>query len=104
MCTDSSHTLPAFPPTLATFIARYQHSMLLRVAAGHCLGGPAAEQYLQLYGRLFIATVQAKGVGDARVPAHFNVGITWARSYQSAVERHVTSLLPAQFHLTVSPH
>jgi len=47
---------------------------------------------MQLYGRLFIATVQAKEDGNTRMPAHFNVGITWVRSYQSAVESPVMSL------------
>jgi len=32
---SDSHTLPELPAILATFLARYQHTMLLRVAAGH---------------------------------------------------------------------
>ena len=92
-CSDSSHTLPEFPPILATFVARYQHTMLLRVADS---GQRNTCNYMD--GSLL------QGVGNARVPARFNVGITCARSYQSAVERHVTSLPPALFHSPHQPH
>jgi hypothetical protein len=92
-CSNSSHALPEFPPILSTFIARYQHTLLLRVADS----GQQNNTCNYMDGSL-LQPFKQKGVGIARVPARFNVGITWVRSYQSAVERHVTSLPPAQFH------